>query len=198
MNILSKGRNYQYTDDNGSIVTLDTCFKNVLKAYKLIEDNRLDEADKTKILLRLFLGVQEIKNINLALEHIVKYIRIMNDTNEIESNNTRIFDFEHDSQYIFSAFMQAYNINLIDSDMSWVEFISLFRGLPENTRMSEIMKIRAMKIPKPTKNNLEERKNIEKLKNIYRLPTTEKEKESNGKKLDAYYNSIREAMRNGR
>lgn len=59
-----------------------------------------------------------------------------------ESGGDVLF-YEYDGDYIYSAFLQAYGIDLIDTDMHWHKFLALMNGLPDCTRMSAIMGHRA-------------------------------------------------------
>ena len=93
------------------------------------------------------------------------------------------FDFEQDAEYIYASFLQAYGIDLferLDLDgqkpLHWCEFMALFKALPENTRMSQIISIRAQEIPKPTKNNAELRQRIMRQKAAFALEITEEER----------------------
>lgn len=57
-----------------------------------------------------------------------------------------IFDFEKDSEYIFSAFLTAYNIDLTVDKLHWFKFMALFKSLPDDCQMCKIMHYRAVKI----------------------------------------------------
>lgn len=50
-----------------------------------------------------------------------------------------------DGDYIAAAFQQAYGIDLTDPqlDMHWHRFLALLRGIPEDTKLAEIMGYRA-------------------------------------------------------
>lgn len=53
----------------------------------------------------------------------------------------RAVDFETDAPLIVAAFRQAYGIDLTDpgTDMHWHVFLALFRGLPSETLMAQVM-----------------------------------------------------------
>lgn len=53
----------------------------------------------------------------------------------------RSVDFDVDAPLIVAAFRQAYGIDLTDpaTDMHWHVFLALFRGLPTDTLMSQVM-----------------------------------------------------------
>lgn len=56
------------------------------------------------------------------------------------ASNDRLLDYVLDGEYIYSAFMQAYNIDLIDIDyMHWHKFKALVLGLPDDTMLKCIM-----------------------------------------------------------
>ena len=81
-------------------------------------------------------------------------------------SNQRLVDFELDDEYIFASFYQDYGIDLEKEQgrLHWKKFIALFQGLSDKTKIKEIMRIRGMDIPKPTKYNQKERQNIIELK----------------------------------
>lgn len=58
------------------------------------------------------------------------------------SSGEETINFEIDSDYIYAAFMQAYGIDLIDTDMHWHKFSALLNALPSETVMSQIMSFR--------------------------------------------------------
>lgn len=53
-----------------------------------------------------------------------------------------LIDFDIDADYIYAAFMQAYGIDLIDSDLHWHKFSALLNALPSDTIMAQIMGFR--------------------------------------------------------
>ena len=71
------------------------------------------------------------------------------------NENTKTMDFEQDAPLIYAAFLQIYNIDLyaVRNKLDWRIFIALLKGLPENTELSRVIKIRCMKIPERNKSN---------------------------------------------
>ena len=84
----------------------------------------------------------------------------------------KLMDFEADSDYIYASFKQAYGMDLIKErgKLGWKNFCKLLDGLPDKTKLKEVMRIRAMDVPEPTKYNQKERQNIMELKAYYALP----------------------------
>lgn len=72
-----------------------------------------------------------------------------------QSSDQKSMDFEQDAALIYAAFMQAYGIDLyaVRNQMDWRIFIALLKGIPENTELSRVIKIRCMKIPERNEHN---------------------------------------------
>lgn len=56
-----------------------------------------------------------------------------------EGSNAIAFDFDIDADLIYSAFMQLYGIDLIETDMHWYKFLALMRGIGKSTRLGEVI-----------------------------------------------------------
>ena len=88
-------------------------------------------------------------------------------------------DNEQDWPYICAAFQQAYGIDLYaDKGIHILRFQALLQSLPKDTKLVEIIGIRAAKIPKATKNNADQIAELSRLKAIYALRGTEKDFQS--------------------
>lgn len=73
------------------------------------------------------------------------------------ASDTKTMDFEQDAGLIYAAFLQTYGIDLyaVRNQMDWRIFVALLKGIPENTELSRVIKIRGMKVPERTKDNSE-------------------------------------------
>lgn len=73
------------------------------------------------------------------------------------TDNAKTMDFEQDAGLIYAAFLQTYGIDLyaVRNQMDWRIFVALLKGIPENTELSRVIKIRGMKVPERTKENSE-------------------------------------------
>ena len=81
-----------------------------------------------------------------------------------------LFNIKYDGEYIFSSFMQAYNIDLIEQQgkLHWQKFNALLSGLLDGTKFVEVMKIRAWK---PSKGeSSKEKQKMRELQEQYALP----------------------------
>jgi len=86
----------------------------------------------------------------------------------------RVFDYKNDSELIYASFAQQYGIRLINEQMHWIEFSTLFKNLGEDTAFRQVVRIRTMKandVPK------EQRSDLAKLKELYKLPISKDDEE---------------------
>lgn len=89
-------------------------------------------------------------------------------------HSPRYLDINQDWDMIVSAFLQAYGINLfVNKTMHIIEFRALLQGLPKNTRLMEVVGIRAAEIPAPNKHNAKQIAELTKLKAKYALRGSE-------------------------
>ncbi len=120
-----------------------------------------------------------------------------------ESNDKPCFDFVKDSEYIYSAFLDVYGIDLTTKPLHWWEFMALFRSLPDDCQMCKIIHYRAVKIddvPKSQKAFYREMK-LRYALDVCKKPKTAAEHEEEMKrKVDELYKQAKSkmsAMRSG-
>lgn len=80
--------------------------------------------------------------------------------------NVLAYDFERDSEYIFSAFLDSYGIDLTTEKLHWWRFKALFKSLPEDCQMCKIIGYRTVDISKVPK---EQRRFYKEMKQRYSL-----------------------------
>nr|DAS52303.1 MAG TPA: hypothetical protein [Caudoviricetes sp.] len=54
----------------------------------------------------------------------------------------KVLYYKYDGDYLYSAFMEQYGIDLLDDEFHWYKFNALLNGL-NNTKMNEIMEFRS-------------------------------------------------------
>lgn len=176
---------------------INTGFRRVLQSYAVLKDEVLDYPDKIDFCLRLlirggrFLLPFLSRNRKAGLFEAV--FREYVNTGDKEADAPKAFDFDQDAPFIYAAFWECYGIDLLgkDRDLHWWKFIQLFKGLPENTRIMQIISIRTRPLPKATKYNAQERQNLMRLKMLYRVELTEEEQR---KQREAGFRKIAMAM----
>lgn len=92
-----------------------------------------------------------------------------------KEKSQRIYDFDYDADYIYAAFMQQYGIDLTERSMHWWKFKALFSSLTDDTKLAEIMRIRAADLSGIK--DREQRARYIRLKDLYALPDLRSEEE---------------------
>lgn len=165
----------------GRKYALDLSYNRVLDVYDLLREKELLDEDKTAMALAIL--VKEKNPPPMILRKIFdEYLSITNKPRK--NTGLRTVDFRQDGIYLYSSFIHDYGIDLVKARnrLHWWEFVSLFQGLSESTKMREVMRIRSQKIPERNKHNSEYIENLLELKQYYALNISQEERERNFKK----------------
>lgn len=161
-------------------IYINTSFRTVLQCFEILGDSLFSDAEKIIFCLELLIKFKPILHIfskedKMQLFEIIfkKFV----DIGDKKNNSKKCVDFKQDAAFIYAAFRQCYGIDLLgkDSRLHWWSFIALFNGLSDDTKIMQIISIRARPMPKPTKYNAEERAQLAKLKQEYKLKLSPKE-----------------------
>ena len=162
-------------EDRIGEIEFNTDFRTSILFEMLMQDRNIRKKNKIIQAIRLYYpDIEEITDIEKAVEDILWFYRCgkeLADSNKKNSSNNnndikQIYSYEFDDNYIYSAFLQQYNIDLQDCDLHWWKFKALFDGLSKDTKIVEIMGYRAIDLR--TIKDKEERKRIKKLKELYK------------------------------
>ena len=176
------------------IYQMNVSFNKVLKIMELVNDEQIDEAYKPYLVIQILTGYDFTEALTIEQAVITfkmifdEHIMILSPKdnapvydlagNEIKTkirskssdNEKRIFSLKYDADYIYSSFLQAYGVDLIDAQNSlhWKKFNALLNGLPSDTKFAEVLKIRSYKPQKGDSAKYKE--NMKKLQKEYALP----------------------------
>lgn len=154
----------------------------------LMQDNDYTNEEKVQQALILYYpNLQEIDDYNKAIENIIWFYKCGKEDKDVDKGNKKnnnnkqvqIYSYEFDAEYIYSAFMEQYKIDLNSIEyLHWWKFKALFSSLNENVLFSKIMSYRAIDLTTIKDKNM--KKQYRKLKELYKLPDmrTEEEKEN--------------------
>lgn len=160
----------------------------------LMQDNEISDTEKIKQALVLYYpNFEEITDYKKAIENIIWFYKggkkekenVDKETKKSNSKDKQIYSYEFDAEYIYSAFMEQYNIDLNSIEyLHWWKFKSLFNCLNENVLFSKIMSYRAMNISKIK--DKETRKHYKKMQELYALPDMRSEEEKENDFAEAF------------
>ena len=128
-------------------------------------------------------------NIEGAINELLSFYKCgKSEISEVNSSkreqNERIYSFEHDDSYIFSAFLNQYSINLQEIEyLHWWQFRALFKSLNETQEFVKIMRYRATDLSKIK--DKEQKAYYQKMKDIYKLPINKKDQHQLDKLTEA-------------
>lgn len=177
------------------VYPMNISFNKVLKVIELINDDDIEELFKPYLALQIFTDVdftqvltpeQATAIFKMIFEEHIRVIPAKDTApvldlagNPIKSkirsksqseSTERLFSLKYDAEYIYSSFLQAYSIDLIDAQNSlhWKKFNALLNGLPSDTKFAEVLKIRSYKPQKGDSKQYKE--SMRELKKEYALP----------------------------
>lgn len=165
---------------------INTAFDTVLRVFALQRDELFTPTQRITLTAEILAGKRAAK---LDIESQVQFVEealsmIVGEGRE--TNEPKLLDFEQDAPYIYAAFLSVYGLDLYKmagygprrrARLDWRQFIALFMGLPDDTKIKEIMHIRRRPIPESTKHNAAQIKALIEAKTFYALRFTETEAE---------------------
>lgn len=159
---------YEY---DGRVYDMQTDFREWMKFELLLTDTDIPINDKSRRLLELvFPQIPPDENL---WDFILWFYQCGKEgaraSKKAKSQKqTAIYSFEYDDGYIYSAFREIYNINLITVPyLHWWEFKSMFRAL-HDCKIVDIMGYRSEKISRDTPEY--HKKFLTEMKRVYALP----------------------------
>lgn len=144
----------------------------------LLLDDEVSPEDKLEGALRLFYPVMPL-NVNEAIEGILWFYECGKEKPESKgggSGTPRIYSYDFDDSYIYSAFLSQYNLDLQDLDyLHWWKFKAMFQSLNEDCEIRKIMGYRAITITNDM--SKEHKAFYTNMKNLYKIPLSKNETE---------------------
>ncbi|HBG3259004.1 TPA: bacteriophage Gp15 family protein [Clostridioides difficile] len=180
---------------DGKEYKINTDFRISILFEMLIQDNSISDEEKGENALLLYYPVIPVDTAT-AIDKIIWFYSCGKKENNVDdgyqggagSSKSQIYSYDYDDEYIYSAFLGQYGIDLQDIEkLHWWKFKALFKSLKEDTEIVKIMGYRAMDIngdmPKAQKDF------YRKMKKIHAIPLPQNEVEK--------INEIEKALLNG-
>lgn len=154
----------------------------------LMQDEELTNEEKIIQALNLYYPVIP-QNVTEAIEKIKWFYRcgkdIVKSSNNTGGNVNKIYDYEFDDDYIYSAFLSQYGIDLQDIEyLHWWKFKAMFKSLKEDNLIVKIMEYRSIDLN--SIKDKEQKARYKKLQKLYEIPRNKREVEK--------VNAIEEAL----
>lgn len=146
-------------------VSVKADFRQVLRFFKLMDDKRFSEQEKSLAIVRLFFDKLP-EDAHDLWEFITWFVQC-GDTKKQQYGGKRLFDFTIDAARVYAAYWQVYRVDLARVKMHWWTFMALFENLPNGTKLADVVEIRAKEIPRNA--DPKYRKEMQRLKNAFRI-----------------------------
>lgn len=138
--------------------------------------------------LELYYGEHIPENQVAAVERMMWFYRGGEEEKKQASSGKVPYSFSCDSDYIFSAFLDQYGLDLWEVEyMHWWKFMAMFKSITDDKKISEIMMYRTIKID--NKMSREQKAFYRKMQKLYAIPCSKKQQEKK--------NALEEALLNG-
>lgn len=153
---------------NDTVYDVDLSYGVFFAAADILKDDRFTDAQRVRLALDMFIGPDAPMDVGL-LQAIYDLVR--DDSPKIDG--PKYMDIEQDWPYICAAFQQTYGIDLYaDKSIHLLRFRALLQGLPGDTKLADIIRIRSAEIPAADKHNAKQIAELTRLKTIYALRGT--------------------------
>ena len=152
---------------------LDLDFRNVLRMLEVLARDDLIPTAREYLALKCVMRHPPKRTGELLME----LRKLLFPEQKHQADGKKLTDFAQDAGMIRAAFRQVYGIDLYRDRVHWMEFQSLLAALPEGSRYSEVVGIRAREMPPATKYNQAEREWLAKAKAACALEMSEDERE---------------------
>ena len=154
-------------EHDGQAYRLDLSYAAFVAAADALQDERLAPALRLETALGILVKEPEPEPSVGLLEAILGIVR---DDRRPKPAGPKTLDIMQDWEYICAAFQQAYGIDLYtDKSVHILRFLALLRAIPKDTKLAEIISIRAAEIPAPNKHNQKQIAELTRLKALYAL-----------------------------
>ena len=133
---LKKTRLPESVEVDGSLYPINTSFKYFLRFSEILADKNARPQDFDFMYKR-----QKPANRESGLFALIQFCnppQILPRTDHREAASEKAVDYTIDADFIYSAFLEQYGIDLVENNLHWYKFQALFRGL-HDTKLNEII-----------------------------------------------------------
>lgn len=167
----------KYVEIDKKKYEINSDFRTSILFELLMQDSAVGDEEKIYTALNLYYPKCP-KNISEAVDKILWFYKCGKEfeysssktTSKISKGNNELsYSFEFDDEYIYSAFLTQYSIDLQEIEyLHWWKFRAMFKALKEDNEIVKIMGYRNMDLSKVS--DKEQRKHYESMKELYKLP----------------------------
>lgn len=166
----------EYIEMEGMKFKINTNFTFSIRFEELILNNDINTKEIQDQAISIYFNQPIIERLKpLALQNIAWFYSCGREEQDQVSNsknrnsNKIIYSFKYDDEYIYSAFLDQYGIDLQDiSHLHWWKFKAMFKSLKSDNKIVDIMGYRSMDLN--SIKDKEQKSFYKKMQDIYKLP----------------------------
>jgi hypothetical protein len=138
---------------DGKLYSVNAGFKNILRIFDLLDDDKITEHKKICKLQEWFFVDELLENVSheTAVDAFIGFLRMKKLDDEKDERDVegavpyiRQFCYNFDAGEIYASFLSEYDIDLIDVDMHWYKFKILLENLPPECAFKRKIELRFM------------------------------------------------------
>lgn len=132
---------------DGVAFFINPSFRNVLRILSMLDDAEIDVYIKFELLAKWFFidktppAPLDAYKAFMGANKVEYYDPVGAEESE---DQEKTWDHDFDADEIYASFLQQYGIDLFDADMHWYKFLTLLKGLTEDTPF--VSKVRLRKL----------------------------------------------------
>lgn len=177
---------------DGMEYEINSDFRASILFEEMMQDDEITNEDKVNNALELYYPVIP-ENPKEAVEKLLWFYKCGKDVKKSKGtgkgSTQQILDYEYDDDYIYSAFLSQYGVDLQDIEyLHWWKFKAMFKALKEDNMIVKIMGYRSMDLH--SIKDKEQKAYYRRMKKLYEIPKPHEEIE----KIEA----IEEALMQGK
>lgn len=166
----------------GKMYPIRSDFRTAIRLEEIVRDKRMEEGLKLMQMLLLFFGNNIPEDIPGAVEAVLQFYQGGKKPGREQEESSgkkkkrrggshgkesrHLYSFSQDAPYLYASFLEQYGMDLRRVQLHWWEFLALFEGLGEHTRMGKVLYYRSVSTAGMPK---EKRKHINEMKKLYAL-----------------------------
>lgn len=111
-------------EENGRKYAINTDYRVILRIFRMLSDPEVPNEDKPWLLRKMFFAGAIPREADKYFSWFVGMGR-----EEMPGSGKRDFDYEQDAVEIYSAFLQTYGVDLLETDLHWWKFLPMLEGV---------------------------------------------------------------------
>ena len=177
---------------NDRVYDIRTNFRISILFELMMQDDEMSDEEKARQALYLYYpeippDPQKAAEMAIWFYRCGKELKNLPQGSGSGEKQPQAYSFEHDADYIYSAFLSQYGIDLAEIEyMHWWKFRALFKSLKEDNEFVRIMGYRTMNIT--SKMSREQKDFYKRMQKVHALPRSGKEQQDEAAILEALKN----------